>query len=35
MEVSTFINASSSETIDIKVLRNGNETYFTSKAKVY
>ena len=25
MEVSTFINASSSETIDIKVLRNGNE----------
>ncbi len=31
MEVSTFINATSSETIDIQVLRNGNE--FTLKVK--
>ena len=33
MEVSTFINASSSETIDIKVLRNGNELTLQVKPK--
>ena len=32
-EVSTFINASSSETIDIKVLRNGNELILQVKPK--
>ena len=33
MEVSTFINASSSETIDIQVLRNGIELTFKVKPK--
>ena len=33
MEVSTFINASSSETIDIEVLRNGNELTLQVKPK--
>ena len=33
MEVSTFINASSSETIDIQVLRNGNEITLKVKPK--
>ncbi len=33
MEVATFINASSSETIDIKVLRNGNEITLKVKPK--
>ncbi len=33
MEVSTFINASSSETIDIQILRNGNELTFKIKPK--
>ena len=33
MEVSTFINASSSETIDINVLRNGNEITLKVKPK--
>tara|TARA_B100000886_G_scaffold86713_1_gene56915 strand:- start:227 stop:1345 length:1119 start_codon:yes stop_codon:yes gene_type:complete len=33
MEVSTFINASSSETIGIEVLRNGNELTFKVKPK--
>jgi len=33
MEVSTFINASSSDTIDIKVLRNGNELTLKVKPK--
>ena len=33
MEVSTFINASSAETIDIQVLRNGNEITFKVKPK--
>jgi regulator of sigma E protease len=34
MEVSTFINASSSETIDIEVLRNGNEITLKVKPKL-